>query len=49
MNKLNNLKKDLVDFANDKLKIFGELSKGNYINNENNAEVYNNVIELELE
>ncbi|QXW66225.1 hypothetical protein KX935_03135 [Streptobacillus moniliformis] len=49
LNKLNNLKKDLVDFANDKLKIFGELSKGNYINNENNAEVYNNVIELELE
>ncbi|CAM3087982.1 hypothetical protein [Streptobacillus ratti] len=49
LNKLNNLKKDLVDFANEKLKIYGDLSKGEYINNEKNAEVYNNVIELELE
>ncbi|WP_066900244.1 hypothetical protein [Streptobacillus notomytis] len=49
LKKLNDLKKDLVDFANEKLKIYGELLKGEYINNENNAEVYNNVIELELE
>ncbi|WP_156299106.1 hypothetical protein [Streptobacillus canis] len=49
LNKLNNFKKDLVDFANDKINMYGELVKGEFVNNDKNAEVYNNVIEFELE
>ncbi|CAM3099470.1 hypothetical protein STFE110948_02145 [Streptobacillus felis] len=47
--KFNNFKKDLIDFANEKVKVYGDLVKGEFINIENNTKVYNNVIELELE
>lgn len=48
LKKLEKFKTELSDYGNENLKRVGILTKGTYINSENDSEVYNNIIEIEL-
>lgn len=49
LEKLEEFKSELVNYGNSRLAEVGILEKGKFITSENNSEVYNNIIELELE
>lgn len=49
LEKLNEFKKEIVDFANEKIVKFDTLTKGQFIENLTKTEVYNNIIEIEFE
>lgn len=49
LEKFNKFKRDLIDFSNSKILKVGILKKGKFLNKEVNNEVYNNVIEIDLD